>query len=77
MPKLKTHKALMKRVKITARGKVKFKRTRASHLNSHMSGKKICQLRRKRLVTAADIRRVRAILHLRLRAGTPARPSCR
>ena len=36
MPKQKTHKGLKKRVKITATGKVKHKRTGAGHL---MSGK--------------------------------------
>lgn len=69
MPKNKTHKGLLKRVKITAKGKVKYKRSCGSHLNSHMSGGKIRQLRGKRLVKAADLGRAASMLNLRLRAG--------
>jgi large subunit ribosomal protein L35 len=43
MPKQKTHKGLKKRVKVTATGKVKHKRTGAGHL---MSGKDAKQRRR-------------------------------
>ena len=63
MPKVKSHKGLLKRVKITARGRVKFKRSCSSHLNSHMSGQKIRQLRAKNLVAPGDIKRVAAMLH--------------
>ena len=63
MPKVKSHKGLLKRVKITARGRVKFKRSCGSHLNSHMTGQKIRQLRGKKLVSAGDIKRVAAMLH--------------
>jgi large subunit ribosomal protein L35 len=63
MPKVKSHKGLLKRVKITARGRVKFKRSCSSHLNSHMSGNKIRQLRGTKLVAPGDIKRVAAMLH--------------
>ncbi|MHC4396938.1 MAG: 50S ribosomal protein L35 [Planctomycetota bacterium] len=43
MPKQKTHKGLSKRVKITASGKVKYKRTCGGHL---MSGKNAKRRRR-------------------------------
>ena len=43
MPKQKTHKGLSKRVKVTAGGKVKHRRTGGSHL---MSGKNPKQCRR-------------------------------
>ena len=39
MPKLKTHKGLAKRIKITASGKIKHKRMGASHLMSGTPGK--------------------------------------
>ena len=45
MPKQKTHKGLSKRVKITASGKVKRKRTGGGHL---MSGKNAKRRRRVR-----------------------------
>lgn len=40
MPKQKTHKGLRKRVKVTATGKVKFKRSGAGHLMSSKSAKR-------------------------------------
>jgi len=39
MPKQKVHKGLKKRVKVTATGKIKHKRTGAGHLMSHKSAK--------------------------------------
>ena len=39
MPKQKVHKGLKKRVKVTATGKIKHKRTGAGHLMSHKNAK--------------------------------------
>ena len=47
MPKMKTHKGLKKRIKITATGKVKHKRPNASHLMSGKSGSRVGHLRKK------------------------------
>jgi len=69
MPKLKTRKGLVKRVKITASGKVKWKRAFTSHLNSHKSGSKIMKLRGKRCARRGDIKRLRAMLHRPLTAS--------
>jgi len=55
MPKLKTHKGLAKRVKITASGKVKHKRAGMGHLMSGKSAK-----RRRRLNRPATLIRVNA-----------------
>jgi large subunit ribosomal protein L35 len=49
MPKQKTHKGLSKRVKITARGKVKFHNSGAGHLMSSKNAK------RRRRVTGTSI----------------------
>ena len=49
MPKQKSHKGLSKRVKITATGKVRRKRTGGGHL---MSGK---NAKRRRRVSSMDI----------------------
>jgi len=38
MPKQKTHKGLAKRVKVTARGKIKRYRAGGGHLMGHKSG---------------------------------------
>lgn len=67
MPKLKPHKGLLKRIKITAKGKVKWKRAFSSHLNSHMPGSKIMDLRQKRTATPSDIPRLERMLHRRLK----------
>lgn len=40
MPKQKTHKGLAKRVKVTARGKVKHRRAGGSHLMSSKNAKR-------------------------------------
>lgn len=66
MPKLKTHKGLLKRVTISARGKVRFKHARSTHLRSKKSGKKIRELRKKVPVSPADVKRLEKMLHRRL-----------
>lgn len=45
MPKLKTHKGLRKRFKLTATGKVKHKKANRGHKLSHKGGKRTRQLR--------------------------------
>jgi ribosomal protein L35 len=57
---------LLKRVKITGRGKVKWRRAGASHLNSTKSGKKGRELGQPRLAKDADIGRIRKMLHCKL-----------
>jgi len=63
MPKMKTHKGLKKRFKVSANGKVMHKPCGSSHLNSHKSGKQIRRLRKKKsLKVTADARRIRIAL---------------
>ena len=62
MPKVKTHKGLAKRVKITANGKVKHSRPFTSHLMSSKNAKRRRQLRRKALITGAQARKIRRLL---------------
>ena len=50
MPKQKTHKGLSKRVKITAKGKVRHKRTDGGHLMSGKNAK-----RRRRVSSSANM----------------------
>jgi large subunit ribosomal protein L35 len=45
VPKLKTHKGIKKRVKVTATGKIKFHKHNKGHLQSHKSGNKRRRLR--------------------------------
>ncbi|MFQ5495211.1 MAG: 50S ribosomal protein L35 [Phycisphaerae bacterium] len=46
MPKMKTHKGVLKRVRVTAKGKVKHKRSNAGHLMSSKNGNRCRGLRR-------------------------------
>jgi large subunit ribosomal protein L35 len=63
MPKLKTHKGMKKRFKVSANGKVKHKRCGSSHLMSHKSGKQVRRLRKKStLKVTAEARRIRFAL---------------
>jgi large subunit ribosomal protein L35 len=60
--KVKSHKGVLKRVKVTARGKVRFGKTRKSHLMSHMSGDKVRRLRRPSYARAGEIKRLQRLL---------------
>ncbi len=66
MPKLKTHKGIKKRFKVTATGKVKHKRCGSSHLMSHKSGSQIRKLRKKSvLAVSAEAKKLRRAIHKR------------
>jgi len=69
MPKTKPHKGLLKRIKITGTGKIKWRRSGASHLNSHLSGKQSMDRRQKRVAKAADLGRLQKMLHRQLSPG--------
>jgi large subunit ribosomal protein L35 len=63
MPKLKTHKGIKKRFKVSANGKVSHKRCGSSHLMSHKSGKQVRRLRKKpKLKVSAEAHRLRRAL---------------
>src|ERR1700733_458649 len=64
MPKLKTHKGMKKRFKVSATGKVSHKRCGSSHLMSHKNGKQVRRLRKKSIVKVeADAHRLRRARH--------------
>jgi large subunit ribosomal protein L35 len=64
MPKLKTHKGVKKRFKVSATGKVSHKRCGSSHLMSHKSGKQVRRLRKKPILTvSAEAKRLRRAVH--------------
>ena len=64
MPKLKTHKGLAKRIKVTATGKLKNKRAGGSHLMSAMSAKRRRNLGVAGFISAGYAPTVRKLLHL-------------
>lgn len=63
MPKLKSHKGLLKRVKITAKGKVKFRKSGTSHLNSVSTGNESRRKRGKFVAKKGDMNRLQHMLH--------------
>lgn len=66
MPKLKSHKGLLKRITISGRGKVKFRKANTGHLRSGKPGRKIIELRKKGVAKRGDIRRLEKMLHRQL-----------
>ena len=62
MPKLKTHRGLAKRVKITARGKVKRARAFHSHLLSSKSPKRKRNLSRRTLVHSTQEKTIKSLV---------------
>jgi len=69
MPKMKSHKGLLKRVKVTGRGKVKFCKAYTGHLRSHKTGEEKRQLRQKSLAGSGEIKRLEKMLHRSLTAA--------
>ena len=64
--KRKSHKALLKRVKVTGRGKVKFHASNSGHLRSGKSPKRLRNLRNARYAKRGDMNRLEAMLNRRL-----------
>ena len=62
MPKLKTHRGLAKRVKITARGRVKRARAFHSHLLSSKSPKRKRNLSRGTLVHSTQEKTMKSLV---------------
>ncbi|GJM18467.1 MAG: hypothetical protein DHS20C14_06800 [Phycisphaeraceae bacterium] len=67
MPKGKTHKGLLKRVRISKTGKVSHRSAFHKHLSSHKSGKRLRQLRKDPFVTTSEAKRFEKMLFRRLR----------
>jgi large subunit ribosomal protein L35 len=59
MPKMKTHSATKKRIKVTATGKVMRRRPGTSHLAPGKTQKRIRHLRKATTVSAADLKRIK------------------
>lgn len=74
--KMKTHKGVKKRFKVSANGKVSHKRCGSSHLNSHISGKRIRRLRKKSFIkTEAVARKLRHAVGARENMPAPITPA--
>jgi large subunit ribosomal protein L35 len=62
MPKMKTHRGLAKRVKLTAKGKVKRAKAFHSHLLSSKTPKMKRRLTKSDTVHRNDVKRIKALL---------------
>ncbi len=62
MAKNKTHKGIAKRFKITAKGKVRYKRSFAGHLMSSKNGKRRRQLRTPSFIEGAPADKIKRAL---------------
>lgn len=69
MSKQKTHKGLLKRVRVTARGKVKFRKVGTSHLNSGLTGQKMRDLRQPAYAKKGDVKKLSRMLMTRVRSA--------
>jgi len=65
MPKLKTHKGVAKRVKLTKKGKVKRHQAWNGHLMTGKPGKRRRRLKRAVIQEGAEGKRIRRLLGLR------------
>jgi len=64
MPKQKRHKGLLKRIRLTKSGKVRFRAAYSGHRRSHKSGKLRRSYRVPRFAQSADMKRLRSLLGL-------------
>ncbi|MEX2672692.1 MAG: 50S ribosomal protein L35 [Phycisphaeraceae bacterium] len=66
MSKVKSHKGLLKRVRITSRGKITHKRAGTSHLMSSFAGNKSRRLRRPLVGSTHAAKKIGKALNMRL-----------
>lgn len=62
MPKMKSKRALMKRIKVTAGGKVRRHSAYTSHLAPHKSTKQKRHLKKERAVSNSDYKRIKYLI---------------
>jgi large subunit ribosomal protein L35 len=78
MPKNKPHKGLLKRIRLTKSGRVKFSRAFGRHLRSHKSTSLIRSYRKPQYLASVELKRLRPLLlvgPVRKRAARPSPPA--
>ena len=68
MPKNKSHKGLLKRIKITKTGKIRFRAPASRHLKSNKTGLQVQSYRKPRYARAGDLRALSKMLFRPLRS---------
>jgi large subunit ribosomal protein L35 len=77
MPKNKSHKATLKRMKITKSGLVRHNRAFGKHLRSHKSATRLRRLRKDKYMSNPEAKRLERLLYRRLRGRDQARTAIR
>lgn len=62
MPKMKSKKALTKRIKVTGSGKISRHHAYVSHLAPHKTHKQKRHLRKETTVSSADMKRIKYLI---------------
>jgi large subunit ribosomal protein L35 len=62
MPKMKTHKGIKKRFKLTAKGKLRYKHPGAGHLLSSKNAKRLRRLRAPAVITGVYAEKIKLAL---------------
>ncbi len=70
MPKNKPNKGLLKRIRITKSGKIKFRRAFGRHLRSHKAGKLMRSYRKPMFAKTSEVKRVRALLFTKVKSSS-------
>ncbi len=68
MPKNKSHRGLLKRIKLTKSGKVRFKAPNSRHLKSNKTGVAVQSFRKSRYARTGDLRYLKKLLSRGLRS---------
>ncbi|TAA70464.1 50S ribosomal protein L35 [Planococcus salinarum] len=63
MPKMKSHSGASKRFKKTGTGKVRRNRSHTSHLFANKSTKQKRKLRKGKLVSSSDLKRIKSLIY--------------
>jgi large subunit ribosomal protein L35 len=68
MPKNKSHKGLLKRIKITKTGKIRFRAPASRHLKSNKTGTQVQSYRKNRYARAGNLKALSKMLFRPLRS---------
>ena len=77
MPKNKSHKGLLKRIRINKTGKIRHRTANRKHLRSGKGGKKLRQYRNDPFMSSADAKRLEKLLFRRIRGREQSRTAIR
>ncbi len=75
MPKNKSHKGILKRIRISKSGKIRHRSANHKHLSSRKSAKRLRQLRKDPYMSNPDAKRLEKLLFRRLRGRNQPRAS--